>query len=295
MHRPPRRGKAFASEFLHESERVLFASRFCRAVAALIAAGCGGERRLRATLDDGVGRGLHARPARHGHRRQAHRRHRQARPTRPTSRTTTRPTARASRAPSPTRSPTSSATTRPTSSGSTEPFNSSYAPGPEGLRLRRQPDLDHAEARRAGRLLVALLRGRPGRRRAQGLRRGRRDLARRPPGRLDRRPDRDDEPRRGQRLDPAERGAEGLQHSNDVVTALKQGQVDAIVVDVPTAFYLTATQVPEADDRRPVPGPGRRRVGRPAREGLAAHRLRLVRDRRAQLVGRAARRSRSSG
>jgi len=34
--------------------------------------------------------------------------------------------------------------------------------------------------------------------------------------------------------------------SNDVVTALKQNQVDAIVVDLPTAFYLTAAQVPDA-------------------------------------------------
>ena len=34
--------------------------------------------------------------------------------------------------------------------------------------------------------------------------------------------------------------------SNDVVTALKQGSVDAVVVDVPTAFFLTAVQVPEA-------------------------------------------------
>jgi polar amino acid transport system substrate-binding protein len=34
--------------------------------------------------------------------------------------------------------------------------------------------------------------------------------------------------------------------SNDVVTALKQGQVDAVVVDLPTAFYLTGAQVPEA-------------------------------------------------
>lgn len=33
--------------------------------------------------------------------------------------------------------------------------------------------------------------------------------------------------------------------SNDVVTALKQEQVDAVVVDVPTAFFLTAVQVPE--------------------------------------------------
>jgi polar amino acid transport system substrate-binding protein len=35
-------------------------------------------------------------------------------------------------------------------------------------------------------------------------------------------------------------------NSTDVVTALKQGQVDAVVVDVPTAFFLTAVQVPEA-------------------------------------------------
>jgi len=34
--------------------------------------------------------------------------------------------------------------------------------------------------------------------------------------------------------------------SNDVVQALKNGSVDAVVVDVPTAFYLTAVQVPEA-------------------------------------------------
>jgi polar amino acid transport system substrate-binding protein len=34
--------------------------------------------------------------------------------------------------------------------------------------------------------------------------------------------------------------------SNAVVTALKQGQVDAVVVDLPTAFYLTAAQVPSA-------------------------------------------------
>lgn len=33
--------------------------------------------------------------------------------------------------------------------------------------------------------------------------------------------------------------------SNDVVTALKNEQVDAVVVDVPTAFFLTAVQVPQ--------------------------------------------------
>jgi polar amino acid transport system substrate-binding protein len=32
--------------------------------------------------------------------------------------------------------------------------------------------------------------------------------------------------------------------SNDVVTALKQNQVDAVVTDLPTAFYITAAQAP---------------------------------------------------
>ena len=33
--------------------------------------------------------------------------------------------------------------------------------------------------------------------------------------------------------------------SNDVVTALKENQVDAIVTDLPTALYITAVQVPD--------------------------------------------------
>jgi len=45
-------------------------------------------------------------------------------------------------------------------------------------------------------------------------------------------------------------------NSNDVVSALKNGQVDAVVVDVPTAFYLTAAQVPEASTIGQFPAPG---------------------------------------
>jgi polar amino acid transport system substrate-binding protein len=44
--------------------------------------------------------------------------------------------------------------------------------------------------------------------------------------------------------------------SNDVVSALKQGQIDAVVVDVPTAYFLTATQVPEAKIVGQFPAPG---------------------------------------
>ena len=34
--------------------------------------------------------------------------------------------------------------------------------------------------------------------------------------------------------------------SNAVVTAVKQGQVDAVVVDLPTALFLTAVELPNA-------------------------------------------------
>jgi polar amino acid transport system substrate-binding protein len=44
--------------------------------------------------------------------------------------------------------------------------------------------------------------------------------------------------------------------SNDVVSALKNDQVDAIVIDVPTAFYLTAVQIPEATTIGQFPAPG---------------------------------------
>jgi polar amino acid transport system substrate-binding protein len=44
--------------------------------------------------------------------------------------------------------------------------------------------------------------------------------------------------------------------SNDVVTALKNEQVDAVVVDVPTAYFLTAVQVPEGTTVGQFPAPG---------------------------------------
>jgi polar amino acid transport system substrate-binding protein len=44
--------------------------------------------------------------------------------------------------------------------------------------------------------------------------------------------------------------------SNDVVSALKQGAVDAVVVDVPTALYLTAVQVTNAKVVGQFPAPG---------------------------------------
>ena len=47
-------------------------------------------------------------------------------------------------------------------------------------------------------------------------------------------------------IEPSEEPAT-FDTSNDVVTALEQGQVDAIVIDTPTALYLTAAQIPKAE------------------------------------------------
>jgi polar amino acid transport system substrate-binding protein len=48
-----------------------------------------------------------------------------------------------------------------------------------------------------------------------------------------------------EKIEPDER-PEVFNSSNDVVTALKNEQIDAVVVDLPTALYLTAAQVPNA-------------------------------------------------
>jgi polar amino acid transport system substrate-binding protein len=50
-------------------------------------------------------------------------------------------------------------------------------------------------------------------------------------------------------------------NSTDVVTALKEHLVDAVVVDLPTAFYLTAAQVPTAKIAGQFLAPGGDRWG----------------------------------
>jgi polar amino acid transport system substrate-binding protein len=49
--------------------------------------------------------------------------------------------------------------------------------------------------------------------------------------------------------------------SSDVITALKNGQVDVVVVDLPTALYVTAVQVPNAKVTGQFPAPGGDRWG----------------------------------
>jgi polar amino acid transport system substrate-binding protein len=56
-------------------------------------------------------------------------------------------------------------------------------------------------------------------------------------------------------IDPSEQ-PQVFNNSSDVVTALKNGQIDAVVVDLPTALYLTAVQVPEATVTGQFSAPG---------------------------------------
>jgi polar amino acid transport system substrate-binding protein len=61
-------------------------------------------------------------------------------------------------------------------------------------------------------------------------------------------------------IEPSSR-PEVFNTSNDVVQALKNGQIDAVVVDLPTALYLTAVQVPEATVVGQFSAPGGDRWG----------------------------------
>jgi polar amino acid transport system substrate-binding protein len=63
-----------------------------------------------------------------------------------------------------------------------------------------------------------------------------------------------------EQIDPSE-DPQVFNSSNDVVTALKNGQVDAVVVDLPTALYVTAVQVPDATVTGQFPAPGGDRWG----------------------------------
>ncbi len=61
-------------------------------------------------------------------------------------------------------------------------------------------------------------------------------------------------------IDPSEQ-PQVFNSSNDVVTALKNEQIDAIVVDLPTALYITAAQVPTATVVGQFAAPGGDRWG----------------------------------
>ena len=79
----------------------------------------------------------------------------------------------------------------------------------------------------------------------EGLQVRERDVAGRLQGREVRRADRHDEPRRGQRARSSRRSRRRRSSTTPTTscTALKENLVDAVVVDLPTAFYITSAQV----------------------------------------------------
>ena len=155
----------------------------------------------------------------------------------------------------------------------------------EGVRLRHQPDLDHAEARRAGRLLRAVLHRAAGRDRAEGLRcRDATTLADLKDAKL------------GvqigttsleavQELDPAEHGPAGLQRLQRH-RARAQDQARRRDRRRPADGVLPHRRPgARGDHRRPVRRPGGDDWGAAAGEGLAAHAVRDGGDRGAAESG----------
>ncbi len=73
--------------------------------------------------------------------------------------------------------------------------------------------------------------------------------------------------------------------SNDVVTALKNEQIDAVVVDLPTALYLTAAQVPTAKVVGQFSVPGGDQWGALLGKGIRTDLVHLAGGRRARRIG----------
>ena len=79
-------------------------------------------------------------------------------------------------------------------------------------------------------------------------------------------------------------GAQAFNSNDDAKLALENGQVDAIVVDLPTAFYISGVELTDGvlvGQLPAIEGDGGRSVRPRAREGLAAHRRRDGGGRRA--------------
>ena len=124
------------------------------------------------------------------------------------------------------------------------PFNELVPPGQEAVRLLHHPGLVHAGAREGGRLLEVVLLRQPVGRRPQGHADREGQVDRRAEAVQARRAGGDDELHVHQRSTSSPSSSPLVFDTNDAaVQALKNGQIDGIVVDLPTAFYVTAVQV----------------------------------------------------
>ena len=119
-------------------------------------------------------------------------------------------------------------------------------PGQEAVRLLPDPGLVQPGAREGGRLLEELLLRQPVARGAARARRSRRRKSIAALKKLQaRRPDRDDERRLHHQRDQAQLEPHVYDTNDQAVQALKSKQIDGIVVDLPTAFYVTRCPDPE--------------------------------------------------
>ena len=153
--------------------------------------------------------------------------------------------ARATRRPSPTPSPSSSATPTPRSTWIRTAFDAVIAPGPKNFDFNIQQFSINDERKKAVDFSSRLLRRHPGRRHLQGQpdRRARRPS---PTSRTPSSAPPSAPPRSTPIEDAASRRRQQAQvfNNNDAaVTALKNKQIDGLVVDLPTAFYLAAAQI----------------------------------------------------
>ena len=78
-----------------------------------------------------------------------------------------------------------------------------------------------------------------------------------------RHPDRHHQLRLHHQHDPAQTSSRGYNTTNDAIHALKAGQIDGIVVDLPTAYYMTSVQIANGTVVGQFPPSPRRRPLRP--------------------------------
>ena len=176
------------------------------------------------------------------------------------------------------------------------PFNASYAPGPKEFDFDiNQISITPKRAERVD-FSDAVLHGAAGRRRAQdsdAASADRRWPTSRTPSSASRSAPRASTPST-EAIQPSSE-PQVFNDSNDTVRALKNEQVDAIVVDLPTAFYLTAAEVARGKIVGQFDAPGGDDWGAAAREGLAADDVRRPGARGARRARASCRRSRTSG
>ena len=198
----------------------------------------------------------------------------------------TGPTGKASRAPSATRSASSSAIPKGKVEWTVEPFDSSYAPGPKNFDFDlneisitpvREKAVDFSAPYYSANQAVVALEG------SEAAKA--KSLAELKDTKIGVQINTTSLSAVDEEIEPSSK-PEVFNSSGDVVTALKNGQVEAVVVDLPTALYLTAAQVENATIVGQFGKAEGEEWGAAAGQRLVADGVRLGGDRIARRIGR---------